>query len=640
MKRNLATSAAKQSRLSLCFVSYKQLSALAADLIRQYLPLADIETVDAAFGQAQSIARAREKEGRVDAFISAGSNAALLKATVHTPVATVQVGGYDILLALLRARAYASRIGVVTYNETIAELDAVKALLNIDVIQATYRTADEARQCFYELKAQGCEAIVGSSIVVDLAGQHGLPAVLAYSERAVRQALDDALEMARKARQDAARYDQVAAVLHNLQEAVLAVDDEHRIIAVNSAMEQVLGKPRDALLAQPLDEVEPALSLRATLRDGTQVRDHVLLYQHREWIANFTPIREHEDVVGAVLALYDANLIHDADDTLRVQRKHRRQLLARYRFDGLVGKSQRFMRALEAAQRYARTDATVLIHGESGTGKELFAQAIHNAGSRAHASFVALNCSALPEALLESELFGYEEGAFTGSRRGGKRGLLETAHSGTLFLDEIGDMPIQLQTRLLRVLQEREVLRLGGERPVPIDVRFIAATHQPLHDLIAQKSFRADLYYRLNILRLDLPPLRERLDDVVVLAELLLRRSLDRLGCTLDAVAALAPLANRLRSYAWPGNIRELENICERLAVFFAQYPSLVDVDYGQLRQECAELYATSQPPEVVPGNDIDTLRAVLEACGGNRGEAARRLGISRSTLWRRLRSA
>ncbi len=624
--------------LRLCFVSYSHLTALASSLIRRYMVHAEIEAVDAAFGQALSIARARESEGRVDAFISAGSNAALLKSSVRTPVATVKVGGYDILLALLKARAYADRVGVVTYGETIAELDAVKDLLNIDVVQATYRSAEEARTCFFRLAQQGCQAIVGSSIVVELAAQHGLPGVLTYSESAVQQALDDALEMARKARADAARYDQLAGVLHNLQEAVLAVDNEHRVIAANPAMERVLDVSRARLLGSALDDVDSALSLREVLREGKEERDRILFYRGREWVANITPIREYNAVVGAVMALHDANLIHAADGKLRAQRKYRRQLLARYRFDDLVGMSRPFQRALAAARRYAQSDATVLILGESGTGKELFAQAIHNAGARGGGPFVALNCSAMPEALLESELFGYEEGAFTGSRRGGKPGLLEVAHGGTLFLDEIGDMPIQLQTRLLRVVQEREVLPLGSDRPVPVDVRIVAATHQPLPALIAEKRFRADLYYRLNILRLELPPLRARGEDVVLLGQVLLAQALRRLGSNLPAPQVLSPLVPRMRAYDWPGNIRELENVCERLAVFFAQYDSPATVDDTQLPYECPELYAvSSMAPSLA--TDAASLQAVVDACGGNRSEAARRLGISRSTLWRRLRA-
>jgi len=202
-----------------------------------------------------------------------------------------------------------------------------------------------------------------------------------------------------------------------------------------------------------------------------------------------------------------------------------------------------------------------------------------------------VNCAAFPEPLLESELFGYEEGAFTGSRKGGKPGLFEVAHTGTIFLDEIGDMPLSLQTRLLRVLQEKEVVRLGGVRPIPVNVRVIAATHQPLRERIQQQLFRDDLYYRLNILQLRLPPLRERAEDIPLLALRMLHSALRRAGSNLPADIALAPLMPLLRRYPWHGNVRELENVTERLAVYLAQFSALTEQIYAGVRNDFPELY-------------------------------------------------
>ena len=345
-------------------------------------------------------------------------------------------------------------------------------------------------------------------------------------------------------------------------------------------------------------------------------------------------------MVGALVTLYDAAAIQDADTALRSQRKSRQHPTARWRFADLQGDSAAFRRARDAGQRFALTDLTVLITGESGTGKELFAQAIHNASARADKPFMAVNCAAVPENLLESELFGHEEGAFTGARKGGKRGLLEVAHMGSLFLDEIGDMPVSLQTRLLRVLQEREVVRVGGVVPIPVDVRVLAATHQPLDQLMRERRFRADLYYRLNILRLALPPLREREGDIEAMAHGILQRCLQRLGCALDARTLLAPLSAQLRSHRWEGNVRELENLCERLAVFFALHVDGARASHAELVAECCpELFQQASPRTMdeEPGAPEQDLLAALQACNGNRNEAARRLGISRTTLWRRL---
>ncbi|MGI4847343.1 MAG: propionate catabolism operon regulatory protein PrpR [Janthinobacterium lividum] len=628
-------------RVRLCFISYSHLTRLALAVLEEFEERADIEVIDATFYSALECARQREEAGMTDAFISAGANAMILRGALSTPVATIKAGGYDVLLALMKAREDSHRVGVVTYFNTIPELDAIRDLLKSDIAQDSYRTPEEARECVRKLAANGHNVIVGSSVVVELAEEQGLRGILAYSLLSIRQGIEDAIDLARVARLEAARYEQINGVLHNLQEAVLAVDAANCIIAVNSPMEMLLSRPRKALLGMALGRLEPALSLQATLDSGREERGQVAQFAQREWIVNRTPIQERGRTVGAVITLYDANAIREADTSLRSQRRNHQHPAARYHFASLDGQSPLFLRARESAQRFARTDLTVLITGESGTGKELFAQAIHNASARADKPFVAANCAAFPESLLESELFGYEEGAFTGSRKGGKRGLFETAHTGTLFLDEIGDMPLSLQTRLLRVLQEREVVRLGGVIPIPIDVRILAATHQPLDVMMREGRFRSDLFYRINILQLSLPPLRERAIDIPVMAQAMLARCLKRLSCRLDARSLLAPLADTLCAYGWPGNVRELENLCERMAVFFAQYGSVAAVDYEALAFDCPELFRLprlcANPEETGTHATGPSILRMLEECGGNRTRAAKRLGMSRATLWRRL---
>ncbi|MGZ8319625.1 MAG: sigma 54-interacting transcriptional regulator, partial [Telluria sp.] len=288
----------------------------------------------------------------------------------------------------------------------------------------------------------------------------------------------------------------------------------------------------------------------------------------------------------------------------------------------------------------------VLIQGETGTGKELVAQAIHREGPRslgANRPFVAVNCGAIAESLLESELFGHEEGAFTGARRGGHAGLFEAANRGTLFLDEIGEMPLSLQTRLLRVLEEREVVRVGGTRPVAINVRVISATHCDLEARVREGRFRADLFYRLAVLRMALPPLRERVEDVAVLAEWSLKNALAALGArphpNLHAeIKACAPLLER---YDWPGNVRELRNLAERLALFLAAEPlqsltpSFVLAVAPELARQGQNAPAAAAPALSAPTESVED---VLARFGGRRDEAAEYLGISRTTLWRKLR--
>jgi len=328
---------------------------------------------------------------------------------------------------------------------------------------------------------------------------------------------------------------------------------------------------------------------------------------------------------------------HPVADTLR----------AKHGVSDLRGDSVVMERVRQSIALFAKSSATVLIQGETGTGKELAAQAIHRESTRARQPFIAINCGAVAESLLESELFGYEEGAFTGSRRGGHAGLFESAHRGTLFLDEIGEMPLPLQTRLLRVLEEREIVRVGGTRPIAVDVRIVSATHCDLDARLTARQFRADLFYRLGVLRLTLPPLRERAEDAVALAEWCLKNALAALGVRPHAnlhaeVLACAPLFG---SYAWPGNVREVRNLMERLALFLAAEPL----------QALSPSFVLAIAPEFAGGSTTDaessasmvskshmaateTISQVVARFGGNRVAAANHLGISRTTLWRKLR--
>jgi propionate catabolism operon transcriptional regulator len=624
----------------ICVIGYKGLTRVVQSVLPEYVGRADIEVIDEVFEQANLAAQQRERDGLADVFISAGANASILKSTLSTPVAAIKVSGYDILVALLKARQSSERVGLVTYRDTVRELASVKALLNLQIEQLAYQTADEARDCFMSLAAAGHTVIVGSSVVVELAEQHGITGILTYSATAVRLALDDALDLARVSRLEAARHERLNSVLQHLQEAVLATDETGRITAVNPPMERLLDISVSEATGKLLSGIALPLSLRAVLESGRDEIAQVIEFNHQAFIANRIAIRERGGLAGAVLTLYDARNIRKADTRLRVAARSRKPV-ARYYFEQIAGTSTVVARARKLARSYAATDSTVLLTGESGTGKELFAQAMHNASRRSAKPFVAINCAAFPEPLLESELFGYEEGAFTGARKGGKAGLFEVAHTGTVFLDEVGDMPLTLQTRLLRVLQEKEVVRLGSTDTIPIDVRIISATHQHLLSRVRLRQFREDLYYRLNILNLHLPPLRERAEDVPILATQLLQAALRRLSSPLRAAVVVEGIEPLLCRYAWPGNVRELENVMERLAVFLSASPDERAIDRDELRMTLPELFDTGEAAGETPRASLadQAIHDTLAAVKGNRHEAAKRLGISRTTLWRRLRA-
>ncbi|EDW2792754.1 propionate catabolism operon regulatory protein PrpR [Salmonella enterica] len=344
---------------------------------------------------------------------------------------------------------------------------------------------------------------------------------------------------------------------------------------------------------------------------------------------------------------------HDALDMTRLTRRQRvdypsgKGLQTRYELGDIRGHSPQMEQVRQTITLYARSRAAVLIQGETGTGKEMAAQAIHQTffhrqphrQNKSSPPFVAVNCGAITESLLEAELFGYEEGAFTGSRRGGRAGLFEIAHGGTLFLDEIGEMPLPLQTRLLRVLEEKAVTRVGGHQPIPVDVRVISATHCDLDREIVQGRFRTDLFYRLSILRLTLPPLRERQADILPLAENFLKQSLAAMEIpfTESVRHGLTQCQPLLLAWRWPGNIRELRNMMERLALFLSVDPAPT-LDRQFMRQLLPELMVNTAEltPSIV---DALTLQDVLARFNGDKSAAARYLGISRTTLWRRLKA-
>ncbi len=348
-----------------------------------------------------------------------------------------------------------------------------------------------------------------------------------------------------------------------------------------------------------------------------------------------------------------AGVVHDRQDfglSIRASRRVAVSPQVRFSVDDLLGKSALMANVREAVLRCARSAATLLISGATGTGKELVAQAVHAGSARRTQPFVAVNCGAIAESLLESELFGYDEGAFTGSRRGGRAGLIEAADGGTLFLDEIGEMPLALQTRLLRALEERQILRVGSSRPVAVNIRVIAATHCDLPARVAAHQFRADLFFRLNVLQIALPNLAERPQDLPLLAQSFLQRSGETtLPFSADALRLL-------RRHAWPGNVRELRNVMERLSLHgnIDGWPARIDAAYllkaapelaeppsSRKRSIAAAIDAelmNSTRPAVRPSPR--ELEKLIRSAHGNRRTVAAHMRVSRTTLWRWLREA
>jgi transcriptional regulator of acetoin/glycerol metabolism len=422
-------------------------------------------------------------------------------------------------------------------------------------------------------------------------------------------------------------------------EGIVAVDEEGRIVHFSTEAARLAGGQDGARggewINRPLEALLARLGVKADL--GV-LRHEPGQWESEEMALHYWPVIARERMLGALLVMRPADARPRAAQRYELQAPGREPArLAR--FDDVLGTSSAIRQAVRAAQSAARSERTVLLTGETGTGKELFAQAIHDASARAGGPFVAVNCAALPGELVESELFGYAPGAFTGARREGGRGKFEQAQGGTIFLDEIALMPVDLQAKLLRVVETRTLTKLGGALPQPLDVRIIAASNEDLRALAARGKFRLDLYYRLDVLQVRCPPLRERDEDVVLLAKAFLAREC---GASGRAALTLSPeVESALRAYSWPGNVRELQNLCARWAE--ACLGALVRLDDlpGEMRGApgALDLGGSHRGAErSLRAMEDQMILTAMEECGNNISAAARRLGVSRTTLYQKLR--
>ncbi|WP_312119718.1 sigma-54-dependent Fis family transcriptional regulator [Pantoea vagans] len=413
-------------------------------------------------------------------------------------------------------------------------------------------------------------------------------------------------------------------ILENLNEGVLVCDREGRIKTLNRYARQIFAgiDAGNASIDQLLQPQSGSLLTLPCCNDREMV---------------FRPDGRHSvSCLVSLMPAPDGGRILSLRENQRIRAITRRVLgvSASYTFDMIRGQAPTLQQALQDARASSRSDSTVLLTGESGTGKELFAQAIHNASSRAHESFVAVNCGALPRDLVQSELFGYVDGAFTGSRRGWSADKFELADGGTLFLDEIGEMPLEAQTSLLRVLQESEVMRRGEAHPVKVDVRIIAATHCDLQSAVEQGAFRRDLFYRLNVISLTIPALRERQIDIPDLVNTFIRTLCQRLNKLPPQVSPEA--MNALEAWHWPGNVRELENLVERIVNLCQSHIiDLADLPPAMVTRSEAENHTPAS--SLLQDNERACILQTLRAQGGNMRQSAKLLGISRTALYNKL---
>ncbi|MBU8879317.1 sigma 54-interacting transcriptional regulator [Bacillus sp. FJAT-29790] len=439
------------------------------------------------------------------------------------------------------------------------------------------------------------------------------------------------------------------AIIQSSDEAISVVDENGRGLLINPAYsritelseEQIIGKPATADISEGESVHMKVLQTRRAVR-GVPMR---VGPKKKEVVVNVAPVIVDGILKGSVGVIHDVSEIQNLNRELNRARQIIRTLEAKYSFEDIIGDSEEMKIAIEQARLGAKTPATVLLRGESGTGKELFAHAIHNASDRKYNKFIRVNCAALSESLLESELFGYEEGAFSGAKRGGKRGLFEEANNGSIFLDEIGELTAGTQAKLLRVLQEKEITRVGGTKPIQINVRVIAATNVNLEKGIAAGTFREDLYYRLNRMPIHIPSLRKRKEDIPLLCGRLIQKINLEYGRNVEGVTEAA--IDKLMDYDWPGNVRELDNILGR-AIIFMNYND-IDIDehhvpelskketIGQDETKLSVAIPPKTLAQLVDKYEEKMILQTLQQMGGNKTLTAKSLGLSVRNLYYKL---
>ncbi|MBO0999004.1 sigma-54-dependent transcriptional regulator [Bacillus sp. SD075] len=441
------------------------------------------------------------------------------------------------------------------------------------------------------------------------------------------------------------------AIIQSSEEAISVVDDQGRGLLINPAYTRITGLTKTQVIGKPasIDIYEGESMHMKVLQTKKPVRGVNMRVgpKHKEVIVNVAPIIVDGCLKGSVGVIHDVSEIQALTHELNRARQIIRTLQAKYSFDDIIGASEEMKLPIEQAKLSAKTPATVLLRGESGTGKELFAHAIHNASDRKFNKFVRVNCAAISESLLESELFGYDEGAFTGASRGGKVGFFEEANHGSIFLDEIGELPANIQAKLLRVLQEKEIVRVGGTKPVPINVRVIAATNINLEQAIATGSFREDLYFRLNRMPIFIAPLRKRKEDLRELAEHLIHKINQEYGRSIEGITAAA--IHKMQIYNWPGNVRELENILGRAIIFMKLNETIIDIhhipDFIEeipVKQEKLLMkpsgYVSGKPlSEIIDQYEAEIIQQASHAHKGNKTLTAKALGISVRNLYYKM---
>jgi PAS domain S-box-containing protein len=505
-----------------------------------------------------------------------------------------------------------------------------------------------------DLSLKGYKYIIGGLRTVKLASQKGfMSSLLGHGRESLWIALTAAKHAARIQHMERERAAHFKTILNSSREGIISTDVNNNVIYINSSAEKMLELDAGSFIDASLEKIISDPQFMAIMQNKKEYTDELVKLKNNEIVLNKVGISLGNKMTGNVVTLEKISNLQNTKTKIRSKLYHR-GLNAKYSFSDIIGESNVLKSTIEKAQTFANVLSNILIIGNSGTGKELFAQSIHNFSSRKNGPFVAVNCAAIPENLIESELFGYAGGAFTGANKEGKQGYFELAHEGTIFLDEVSEIPLNLQVKLLRVIQESEIMRIGANKIIPVDIRIICATNKDLKSLVKEGNFREDLYYRLSVLCLHLPPLHERGQDILLLANHFIQKYSSTF---LKHVPVLSPEAESLfLNYPWDGNVRELYNICTQLVVLnatgilsaeevYAILPSSVGThrkDYIEPEPISANKtslqYLQAEKNSALKQAEKKLIMKALAESNYNKTKAALLLSMSRTTLWKKLK--
>ena len=551
-----------------------------------------------------------------DVIVSAGANAAYLKSALDLPVVSLDCSVTDIISAVQRAAQVSRNIVLINFSEASPVVPILEAALNVTIQEEIYTTPEQARELFQLTRQQPNIAYVGASLVCGLATQHSIPSFLLYSAESCRKTIAAAIQIANEqltTNQSAALTNWL---LKQSKTPIFMTDEEGQSIIFNHAARRDLGVDNDNC-----SDLENLIHSEELMRPT----DGECRIQGIDWWF-------HQDCVmtqGQPLYIYQLYRKKPKPEKVKSTSRHQ-----------LVFESSSVEKVMQQVKVFSSSPSNVLIYGESGTGKELIARAVHEASPFSEGNFVALNCSSIPTELFEGELFGHRDGAFTGAKRGGRKGLIEEAQDGVLFLDEISELALDQQSKLLRFLQERHYRPLGSNEEKLAYLKVVAASNKELKPLVLEGKFREDLFFRLNVFNIHIPPLRDRPEDISSIAEQKLSRFIMSYQSQFTVDEILSEILDILVSYSWPGNVRELENVLERVIASTQMAEDLTKIKHI-LREISPELFldATFNSNQaLVRKKELELVIDAMHRFDGDKQQVADYLGLSQTTLWRRLK--